>query len=212
MSFSVDDLVASLKGNHIGQEALDLAALQAQLAQTLFTPQRHAEPAEYAHHCNTPTASTPSSSFTWSHMPHRRKSSVASLTTQRSMDEDITEMEEDEKMVEELLWPSSPSTSSASTSSQTSFHHAQPASAHHQTPASPAFPQRNTAPSYAYTYSAEPTSIFATQDPFYVAQMQAAQNAHAPAFFAQAGRPAAHSPFVMAQPVPVHSQFMAFDR
>ena len=28
MSFSVDDLVASLSGNHIGQEALDLAALQ----------------------------------------------------------------------------------------------------------------------------------------------------------------------------------------
>ena len=28
MSFSVDDLVASLSGNHIGQEAIDLAALQ----------------------------------------------------------------------------------------------------------------------------------------------------------------------------------------
>lgn len=27
MSFSVDDLVASLSSNHIGQEALDLAAL-----------------------------------------------------------------------------------------------------------------------------------------------------------------------------------------
>lgn len=28
MSFTVDDLVASLSGNHIGQEAIDLAALQ----------------------------------------------------------------------------------------------------------------------------------------------------------------------------------------
>lgn len=28
MSFSVDDLVASLNSNHIGQEAIDLATLQ----------------------------------------------------------------------------------------------------------------------------------------------------------------------------------------
>lgn len=28
MSFSVDDLVSSLNSNHIGQEAIDLAALQ----------------------------------------------------------------------------------------------------------------------------------------------------------------------------------------
>ena len=32
MSFSVDDLVASLSGNHIGQEAIDLATLQVPLS------------------------------------------------------------------------------------------------------------------------------------------------------------------------------------
>ncbi|KAF9526733.1 hypothetical protein CPB83DRAFT_449975 [Crepidotus variabilis] len=36
MSFSVDDLVSSFSSSHIGQEALDLATLQAQLAATLF--------------------------------------------------------------------------------------------------------------------------------------------------------------------------------
>ncbi|TFK56230.1 hypothetical protein OE88DRAFT_1641916 [Heliocybe sulcata] len=190
MSFSVDDLVASLKSNHIGQEAMDLAALQAQLKQTLFcatsastSQQRHdAEP----YHCTTPTASTPGSSFSWSHMPHRRKGSVASI----AMEEDIAEMEEDERMVEELLSPSSPATTS-------------PVYQHNQrAPSSPmqapAFAHRNGAS--AYTYASEPTSMFATQDPFYVAQMQAAQNAsqNVHSFFAQAGRPAQHSPFVQA--------------
>lgn len=36
MTFSVDDLVSSMSSNHIGQEAIDLAALQSQLAATLF--------------------------------------------------------------------------------------------------------------------------------------------------------------------------------
>ncbi|KZT20672.1 hypothetical protein NEOLEDRAFT_1151234 [Neolentinus lepideus HHB14362 ss-1] len=202
MSFSVDELVASLKSNHIGQEAMDLAALQVQLSQTLFTSastsQRHdAEP----FHCNTPTASTPSSSFSWSHMSHRRKGSVASI----SMEDDIAEMEEDERIVEELLF-SPPATTSAT------HHHNQRA------PSSPiqasAFTHRNSGSSFMYT--AEPTSIFATQDPFYLAQMQASQtsqNMHS--FFAQAGRPAQHSPFVQAHERS-HSVLMAaagaFDR
>jgi hypothetical protein len=86
MSVSVDDLVASLSANHIGQEATDLAALQAQLAQTLLTHQlsltpSHPHTSPFVHgvsvniarrdpanvqHCTTPTARTPSAaSCTW---------------------------------------------------------------------------------------------------------------------------------------------------
>lgn len=36
MSISVDDLVASLSGSHIGQEAMDLAALQVMSSPRLF--------------------------------------------------------------------------------------------------------------------------------------------------------------------------------
>ncbi|KAG6375058.1 hypothetical protein JVT61DRAFT_3841 [Boletus reticuloceps] len=41
MSLSVDDLVASLSANHIGQEAIDLAALQ--VDPISFTPRRFAK-------------------------------------------------------------------------------------------------------------------------------------------------------------------------
>jgi len=40
MSFSVDDLVASLSGNHIGQEAIDLAALQVPFISRSLIPSR----------------------------------------------------------------------------------------------------------------------------------------------------------------------------
>ena len=79
MSFSVDDLVASLSGNHIGQEAIDLATLQvlfispllspfsagtnsrislkSQLAQSLYCPQEATVPTpNKPGHCNTPLA------------------------------------------------------------------------------------------------------------------------------------------------------------
>jgi hypothetical protein len=37
MSFTVDDLVASLSTNHIGQEAIDLAALQVHIVYIRLT-------------------------------------------------------------------------------------------------------------------------------------------------------------------------------
>ena len=88
MSFTVDDLVASLSGNHIGQEAIDLAALQvpfisrsssrvyrgtnppfysqSQLAQSLYCPQQATTPTPgKPSHCNTPLTKTPSSYVPW---------------------------------------------------------------------------------------------------------------------------------------------------
>ncbi|KAF9004778.1 hypothetical protein BDQ17DRAFT_1325570 [Cyathus striatus] len=84
MTISVDDLVSSLNSSHIGQEAMDLAALQAQLAQAFFnqfpssaapTPiprkrSTHTQP------CNTPTAS----SFSY----HWNPASIPQTTTRTS--------------------------------------------------------------------------------------------------------------------------------
>ncbi|KAF8966467.1 hypothetical protein BDZ97DRAFT_1756606 [Flammula alnicola] len=145
MSFSVDDLVSSLSSSHIGQEAIDLAALQAQLAETLFGEPSAPSPHHHHHHasrsstngrqmqvqiptrgraqhtqpCNTPTARTPSSSFSargsgWgngSGMESRRASSSSSASYYGD------DMEEDERMVEELLIPSSPMPSGSGSNS-----------------------------------------------------------------------------------------------
>ncbi|KAF8911917.1 hypothetical protein CPB85DRAFT_638896 [Mucidula mucida] len=101
MSLSVDDLVSSFSSSHIGQEAMDLAALQAQLSQALFTQQIPKE--SYSpHRCNTPTSRTPSSSFSWGQAmdAHRRQSADEFMRDSDDM--------EDERMVEDLLVPSSP--------------------------------------------------------------------------------------------------------
>ncbi|KAG1773777.1 hypothetical protein EDD22DRAFT_379 [Suillus occidentalis] len=136
MSMSVDDLVASLNANHIGQEAIDLAALQAQLAQTLFAHQispsyaSSSSPTSYgnssaircdpAHvqHCTTPTTRTPSSSISWpaGYMPveitqKKRSNSIVCPRSRRpSLDDgwcDPDELDE-ERMVEDMIVPSSP--------------------------------------------------------------------------------------------------------
>lgn len=110
MSISVDDLVASLSSHHIGQEALELAALQAQLAQTLLAHQFSSSSPHFQHqhvsgphstvsvprrdpghvqHCTTPTARTPSSSaFVWplpvqEYASHSRRSSISSIKMQQ---------------------------------------------------------------------------------------------------------------------------------
>lgn len=110
MSISVDDLVASLSSHHIGQEALELAALQAQLAQSLLAHQFSSSSPHFQHphlsgphpctniarrdpghvqHCTTPTSRTPSSSaFIWP-LPvqelasHSRRSSISSIKMQQ---------------------------------------------------------------------------------------------------------------------------------
>ncbi|KDQ65046.1 hypothetical protein JAAARDRAFT_43849 [Jaapia argillacea MUCL 33604] len=199
MSFTVDDLVASFGSSHIGQEALDLAALQAQLTQTLFSAAQPRQEAYHAQPCNTPTASTPSSSnFNWGQIQmHRRSSSVASTSSRKDDRGDMDDMDEDERMVEELLWPSSPSTSSAS-HNQFPFNHSHSHS--HPIPS----PAKHRSPSYPHPgqqhFLIDPTpSTFTSTDPFYIAQMQAAQSNNSPqSFFSQAGRPSQHSPFLAA--------------
>ncbi|KZT12649.1 uncharacterized protein LAESUDRAFT_739995 [Laetiporus sulphureus 93-53] len=196
MSFSIDDLVSSFKSNHIGQEATDLANLHAQLAQTLrnqpSSGTQSATRRSYAR-CNTPLSCTPSSSFSWepSDISRARSSSVAGPAQRRGTDErkrDADEMEEDERMVEDMLM-----------SSPTASHFPQ---IHHNAPSSASSQSSMSHVSYSGSYEPElsspNTSLFATTDPFFAAALQAAQGPP-PSFFAQAGRPSAHSPFVLAQ-------------
>ncbi|KAJ6510225.1 hypothetical protein C8R47DRAFT_1097137 [Mycena vitilis] len=177
---SMDDLCASMSSSHVGQEAMDLAALQVQLAQTLFCqsmaassapPQRQKD--DYAQPCNTPTGRTPSASFSWGPMVDLARQSDPA--PRRSMDDNF-EMEEDERMVEDLLIPNSPMSPK------------QPTQA----------PGRSQQSSPTYTATESPQSLFATTDPFYMAQLQAAQNygVSPPSVFSQAGFPSQQSPFM----------------
>ncbi|KAJ6516284.1 hypothetical protein C8R45DRAFT_959599 [Mycena sanguinolenta] len=186
----MDDLCASLSSSHVGQEAIDLAALQVQLAQTLFCQSMAASSAaqrqgDCAQPCNTPTGRTPSASFSWSPMAMVDSSHQPNppMTPRRNADEHVVrdEMEEDERMVEDLLIPTSPMSS--------------PMSAKPHTPQS-----QQTSP----TYPASPeTSLFTTTDPFYIAQSQAAQHygVSPPSVFSQAAFPSQQSPFF------IHSNF-----
>ncbi|KAJ6567266.1 hypothetical protein DFH09DRAFT_832766, partial [Mycena vulgaris] len=185
MSLSMDDLCASLSSSHVGQEAMDLAALQVQLAQTLFCqsmsssaiPQRKDD---YPQPCNTPTGRTPSASFSWGQMidPSRHSESAPRRNTE---DHFRDEMEEDERMVEDLLIPTSPMSPKQQ----------QHSGAGRAQQSSPTYPASEAAP-----------SLFTTTDPFYMAQLQAAQNYVAPpSVFSQAAFPSQQSPFMM------HSNF-----
>jgi hypothetical protein len=179
MSLSVDDLVSSLNANHIGQEAIDIAALhvrvlfspvsrpdpppQSQLAQALFgqpSPSRQSSQA-----CTTPTTRTPSASISFS----------------RPRDD---AMDEDERMVEELLMPASPS-AATSTAYQCS-------NAYHQS--SPPFATQHASPS-----DTSMASVFASTDPFYIAAMQQQQQQQTTSFFAQSARVSQNSPFLVRQ-------------
>jgi hypothetical protein len=186
----MDDLCASMSASHVGQEAMDLAALQVQLAQTLFCQSMAAPPprkGDHAQPCNTPTGRTPSASFSWSPMAMVDSSHQPPMSPRRGTDEQHVvrdEMEEDERMVEDLLLPSSPMSS--------------PMSARPETPASARSQHTQ------MTYPASPdTSLFTTTDPFYIAQSQAAQHygVSPPSVFSQAAFPSQQSPFMM------HSNF-----
>ncbi|KAH9853940.1 hypothetical protein C2E23DRAFT_727763 [Lenzites betulinus] len=209
MNPSVDDLIASFNANHIGQEAIELAALQAQLSQALFAQHRNSHPmnAPRAAGWTTPTSRTPSmADFEWENATWESLRGGSSSTKMRcSIDEgqrDAGDMDEDERMVEDLLFsPTSPPAQPAS------FARAPPQSAAPATSANPssALRQRKASLSvnmlpheHAHHDLPSPnTSLFATTDPFYLASLQNA-HAHAPAssVFAQAGRPSMHSPFI----------------
>ncbi|EPT03133.1 hypothetical protein FOMPIDRAFT_144895 [Fomitopsis schrenkii] len=200
MSVSVDDLVASFNSNHIGQEAIDLANLQAQLAQALRNQaSTSAQPVQRRAYApsNTPLARTPSSSMCWepSDFARARSSSVANGTQLRGIEENMQDadaMDEDERMVEEMLFASS-NNSFAQTLLSSS-----PATYPGMLSRRPSIPHVSSTLDTAQAELPSPnTSHFATTDPFFLAQMQASQ-APAPSFFAHAGRPSAHSPFLSA--------------
>jgi len=181
----MDDLCASLATSHVGQEAIDLAALQVQLAQTLFCQSMASSAAaqqqrqdDYAQPCNTPTRRTPSASFSWGQMvdPMRQ----FDLSPRRNTDDHCRdEMEEDERMVEDLLIPTSP--------------------------VSPK--QQQQSPTAGRSQQSSPSetsqSLFATTDPFYIAQLQATQSygVSPPSVFSQSAFPSQQSPFM------IHSNF-----
>ncbi|THU78785.1 hypothetical protein K435DRAFT_699432 [Dendrothele bispora CBS 962.96] len=190
MSISVDELVSSLSSSHIGQEAIDLATLQAQLNQAFFaqpiaTSSHSNQPRDsFTQPCNTPTGRTPSSSFSWGQMMDSQRLSRRN-TDEHEFMRDLDDME-DERMVEDLLIPSSPvCPSSMASLNQTT---AKPQNKGSMS-FSPSSPQLN----------AE-SSTFASTDPFYLAQLQSMQqNTPPPSVFSQLGRPAQQSPF-MQQP------------
>lgn len=149
--------------------------------------------------CNTPITRTRSSSFSFGQMgdmsmAHRRNSGAASRSRSRKNSvvvdenwEDVDEMDEDEQMVEDLVTPSSPMSTSATISNFTFSHRKSSSSSSHS-------PVAITQNSYTEPPSA---SLFTTTDPFYIAQLQAAQNPQpTTSIFAQSGRPAQHSPFL----------------
>ncbi|THH12339.1 hypothetical protein EW145_g1 [Phellinidium pouzarii] len=198
MTFSVDDLVASFSSSHIGQEAIDLANLQAQLAQSLAYSQQQQSTSGQGL-CNTPTARTPTMSFAnWGMLEQRRarSSSSASVTSRRgalpSHESDMILEEgmdaDDEYAVEQLV--------------------GSPHASYREAYAHPA--QIQSAARYPHDYVSEcasPTSSnYASSDPFYAAAAAAAAEAsnrqahQAPqnSVFAQIGRPTQHSPFYTA--------------
>jgi len=147
--------------------------------------------------CNTPTTRTRSSSFSFGQMGdmtmmHRRNSSTTGHSRSRKnsvvVDEnwdDVDEMDEDEQMVEDLVTPSSPMSTSAAVPNFTISHHRRSSTSSHAGITHNSYPESS------------PASLFTTTDPFYIAQLQAAQNPQpATSIFAQSGRPAQHSPFL----------------
>jgi hypothetical protein len=202
--------------------------IQAQLSQSLYTPTENAT-TTYSKigHCNSPIARTPSSSFSWSdrsgpgeagYTRPNRSSSIVAVRRQRqnSIDEqayfysrDIDESDEDERMVEDLLYPSSPvSSGPPSTPASSQFiQYGLPLSGTAGYPSSPPSPRFHS------------DSQFTTTDPFYLAQLQMqheqAQNPFSSSsFFSQLGKPTPHSPFSQSQTQPQyhygnHQQFSA---
>ncbi|KAG2014070.1 hypothetical protein CC2G_010917 [Coprinopsis cinerea AmutBmut pab1-1] len=213
MSISVDDLISSFSSSHIGQEAMDLAQLQAQLSESLFganMPSSSRRGRDYQP-CNTPTARTPtSSSFNWESLD--AKFAGQSRSRSSSISSRMEDME-DELMVEELLMPT-PSSSSvfengnhntySSFSSSGSF--VQPSSSY----SSSSFHQSQSSSSSRTFSEGLPSSpsqsLFASTDPFF---LQAQANAQS--YFCnnsnitQRGRPSQSSPFVQASAFHNHS-------
>ncbi|KAF8351013.1 hypothetical protein F5887DRAFT_935519 [Amanita rubescens] len=188
MVFSVDDLVSSLSNNHIGQEAIDLAALHAQLAQALFAQQSApSRPSVQVKTCTTPTSTM---SYPWN--------PVSPVGMDDSMEC------QDERMVEELLIPNvqaqtyplslhcAPEESQYPSSAGPSRHSRYQVHSTSTSDHSPAFD-----PPSCSSPTSSP-SFFTSKDPFYIAQLQETQGqSHSANALARLGKPDEASPFLL---------------
>lgn len=169
-----------------------IASRQAQLAQTLAQAIQQSASGQYtqranrAQTCNTPIAQTPSSSMSFADAQRFYETVPRRGSQHDDYPYPATEqMEEDERMVEDLLMPqSSSATNGASSFEQHAY--------------------QNHSPSYTYTSpftnDPYPNSSFATTDPFYQqAAKSHSMNTSPSSIFSQAGRPSHHSPFLAAQ-------------
>jgi hypothetical protein len=146
----------------------------------------------YSQPCNTPVTRTPSASFSIARPTPRRRSSAASRpVVDESVREDEETREDDEQMVEDILMQSSPMSCTASPSA-TSFPHHFPAASN---PVS-CYPIPSQSQSPTLMETSPNSSTFPFNDPFYLAQLRAANSVPQSAF-ANAGRPAPHSPFMI---------------
>ena len=108
-----------------------------------------------------------------------------------------TDMEEDERMVEELLIPSSPVSSNSFYKSSTP---------QFSTPFMPSSPVTSSFQTFPSASHSDPSSVFTSTDPFYIAQLQASQsfnNASPQSVFSQNGHISQNSPFA----VPLQTQY-----
>lgn len=156
--------------------------MQAQLSQVLFKQSAAGAntqrvPRGNTHTCNTPTERTPCS---WGQDRQYWKPADG---------DDF----EDERMVEDLLMPSSP-VATPQFANLAQQHHVPSSTAY-------GYPTYASTPSYSpdHARAASPsTSLFTSTDPFYMAQVQASQNFASPqSVFSQGGRPAQSSPFML---------------
>lgn len=145
-------------------------------------------------------ACTPTSSSLWERpeFDRRRSNSVVSKRDMEEQRENVDAMDEDELVVEDMLFPSAASASDATT---------YPASNMPPPPSPTLYPRhshsRKSSASFSsmhYDVPSAGSSLFATTDPFYLAQMAAQQNGPAPSFLSQFGKPAQQSPFLKGHP------------
>ncbi|OCB84522.1 hypothetical protein A7U60_g8508 [Sanghuangporus baumii] len=227
MTFTVDDLVASFNaGGHIGQEAIDIANLQAQLAQTLAYAQQQQQQqqqqfASSSHRlCNTPTtARTPTTSLgNWSafeQQHHRARSRSASVVAEGGGMDTVTEdsemeveMDADEELaVEQLLVPPHSQAQTSvrrRTRGDSIFAQQQnyvPHTQSHSSQIPVRYSQTGADPASVSDSVSPVSSSYAASDPFFsaAAAESARQNQQSQSsFFAQIGRPSQHSPFFAA--------------
>lgn len=178
-------------------------ATQAQLAQSLFGQPMSATTSTHHRgtHANTPISCTPTATSFWERpdFDRRRSNSVASMGSRHVAEEheyeSVDAMDEDERMVEDMLFdqPSAPSAAPAypAMPPPSPTHYAR-----HSRKPSVSSPFSNV----HYDVPPPNNSLFATTDPFYLAQLAASSQSTAPSYFTQFGKPSQQSPFLKGHP------------